>query len=165
MVAQIDFKHERGSLGRAREVVTWLFERFTYVSDAKKYGKTDHWTGALTQLTKTGKVEDDCDGFGRLCMTLFSHLGGFEQADIAECIVDVNPTDNKPFDHHIAAVCAGGTWYYAHCWTGELLTEDEITNGWYKLPVGHNAVPLKIIQHRRADQSENFDGKPRKARG
>jgi len=151
------------SKDRAQGILSSVFTQYEWQDDQTTYGRVEWWMGYLQQLKAESIIRDDCDGFSRLIIDLLFFLGGFRIHSLAECVVDVDQTDDNIFDHHVGAVKIGKKWFYFHCWTDQLLTRREIEDGFYKLKDGRQASPLKIIHHRKA--SSGIDGwKPGKVK-
>jgi len=140
----------------AQEAVTWLFDNFTYTSEAK-----ENWSIDYSGLKNGKGLQDDCDGWTHGIMGLWFSMCGFNLSDLALCITDVNPNDEAIYDHIVAGVYIDGDWLYSQNWTDKLLTQDEIVNGGYEVE-GGNAVGMKLVQYRILNTSKDqwFRGKP-----
>lgn len=143
----------------AINIIDSVFSQYEWQSDMETYGRAEWWLGALEQLKDENIIKDDCDGFSRLVLDLLFFLGGFDLKELAECAVDVDQKDTATFDHHVGAVLIKKEWYYFHCWSPNLLTRRQLEEGIYRLPSEMFADNMKIVQHRKLNETTWVSGK------
>lgn len=150
-----EFKAAPGTKARVKEIMAWLWVRFTYKKDDE-----EDWGNTLSQLRASGIIENDCDGWSRVLMALCFHWGGFKLADMAEVVVDTNLKDDSPYDHHIAAFWFGKRWKYSHCWVPRLVEGYTDRKGDMMIETGVQRSSMKPVKHRLVSTGTWYSGAP-----